>query len=202
MRIAPKKFEALVISAIVLALCACAGTQSTATTEDTPQQPPPSATVQSVQQAKPLEARFSDILVNEVSTTEIIKRDYPAALADLESSLVAHLRSKKSYARVAHNPGTPPLENTLLVNLNVPEMRIPSSGARFWGGPFAGSSYMTVEVELVDALSGQTLRREALSSSNSSMAASWNFGASDRSLPSDMGVIAAEYIYTVAPALK
>jgi len=202
MRIAPKKFEALVISAIVLALCACAGTQSTATTEDTPQQPPPSATVQSVQQAKPLEARFSDILVNEVSTTEIIKRDYPAALADLESSLVAHLRSKKSYARVAHNPGTPPLENTSLVNLNVPEMRIPSSGARFWGGPFAGSSYMTVEVELVDALSGQTLRREALSSSNSSMAASWNFGASDRSLPSDMGVIAAEYIYTVAPALK
>lgn len=201
MRIAQKKIEVIVILAIILVLCACAGTQSTATTEDKAQ-PPPSATVQSVQQAKPLEARFSDILVNEVSTTEIIKRDYPAALADLESSLVAHLRSKKSYARVAHNPGTTPLENTLLVNLNVPEMRIPSSGARFWGGPFAGSSFMTVEVELVDALSGKTLRREALSSSNSSMAASWNFGASDRSLPSDMGVIAAEYIYTVAPALK
>jgi len=202
MRITPKKFEVLVILATILALCACAGTQSTAATAETAQQPPPSATVQSVQQAKPLEARFSDILVNEVSTTEIIKRDYPAALADLESSLVAHLRSKKSYARVAHNPGNTPLENTLLVNLNVPEMRIPSSGARTWGGPFAGSSYMTVEVELVDGLSGKTLRREALSSSNSSMAASWNFGASDRSLPSDMGVIAAEYIYTVAPALK
>ncbi len=202
MRIALKRSEALVIFAIILALCACAGTQSTATTEEKAQQPPPSATVQSVQQAKPLEARFSDILVNEVKTTETIKRDYPAALADLESSLVAHLRSKKAYARVAHNPGTTPLENTLLVNLNVPEMRIPSSGARFWGGPFAGSSFMTVEVELVDGLSGKTLRRESLSSSNSSMAASWNFGASDRSLPSDMGVIAAEYIYTVAPAVK
>jgi hypothetical protein len=201
MRSAFKKLETFLLLAIIAALGACAGNQGTTAPAETAQQPPV-ATVQSVQQAKPLEARFSDILVNEVSTTETIKRDYPAALADLESSLVAHLRSKKSYARVAHNPGTPPLENTLLVNLNVPEMRIPSSGARIWGGPFAGSSYMTVEVELVDGLSGKTLRREALSSSNSAMAASWNFGASDRSLPSDMGVIAAEYIYTVAPAVK
>jgi len=201
MRIAFKNLEALVLLAILMTLVACAGAQSTATTGETAQ-PPPSATVQSVQQAKPLDVRFSDILVNEIKTTEVIERDYPAALADLETSLVAHLRSKKSYARVARNTDNAPLENTLLVNLNVPDMRIPSSGARIWGGPFAGSAYMTVELELVDALSGKTLRREALSSSNSSMAASWNFGASDRSLPSDMGVIAAEYIYTVAPALK
>ncbi|MBI5552290.1 MAG: DUF4410 domain-containing protein [Desulfobacterales bacterium] len=203
MRIAQKKFELLVLFAIVMLLCACAGTQSTtAASEPKSAEAPPSATVHSVQQAKPLDARFSDILVNELKTTDIIKRDYPAALADLESSLIAHLRSKNSYARVVHNPGNAPLENTLLVNLNVTEMRIPSSGARFWGGPFAGSSYMTVELELVDGLSGKILRREALSSSNSSMAASWNFGASDRSLPSDMGVIAAEYIATVAPAQK
>jgi hypothetical protein len=201
MRTAFRKLEVLVLLAILVTLGACAGTQSTATTGETAQ-PPPSATVQSVQQAKPLEIGFNDILVNEVKTTDILKRDYPAALADLETSLIAHLRSKKSYARVARNTGVAPLENTLLVNLNVPDMRIPSSGARIWGGPFVGSAYMTVELELVDALSGKTLRREALSSSNSSMAASWNFGASDRSLPSDMGVIAAEYIYTVAPAVK
>jgi hypothetical protein len=195
------KVNCLLALLTILVFGACASSSSSAAPE-AKTEPPASATVHSVQQAKPLDARFSDILVGDLKTTEIIKRDYPTALADLENSLIAHLRSKKTYARVVRNTGSAPLENTLLVNLNVPEMRIPSSGARAWGGPFAGSAYMTVEVELVDALSGKTLRRESLSSSNSSMAAAWNFGASDRSLPADMGVIAAEYIYTVAPAAK
>jgi hypothetical protein len=205
MRITSRKLAALAMVAIVLTLGACAGTQTTSSVEEksapTPT-PPPQASVVTAQQAKPLDTAYSDILVNDLKTTDTIKNDYPAALSDLESSLTAQLRSKKAYARVVHNPGGAALENTLLVNLNVPEIRIPSSGARFWGGPFAGSAYMTVELELVDALSGKTLRRESFSSANSSMAATWNFGASDRSLPSDMGVIVAEYIFTVVPAIK
>lgn len=186
---------------VIAVFWGCASTQGPAATEPKPE-PAPAATVHSVQQAKPLDVRFSDILVNDIQATEVVKTDYPAAISDLESSLIAYLRSKKAYARVSHNPGGAVLENTLLVNLTIADMRIPSSGARFWGGPFAGSSYMNLELELVDALSGESLRKETISSSNSAMAASWNFGASDRSLPSDMGVIIGEYIYTVAPAVK
>ncbi|MBI5064149.1 MAG: DUF4410 domain-containing protein [Desulfatitalea sp.] len=202
MRTGCKEFTNLVVMLTILALCACAGTQSTTTASEEKTEPAASSTVNSVQQAKPLDARFSNILVKELKTTDAIKKDYPEALADLETSLIAHLRSKKAYARVAHSSDDAPLKKSLFVNLTIAEMRIPSSGARFWGGPFAGSSFMNIELELVDGASGKTLRREAISSSNSSMAASWNFGASDRSLPSDMGVIAAEYIYTVAPPEK
>ena len=211
MRTSCKAFTHLVVLLTILNLCACASALSTPAPEEktaqtpatpAPAEPAPASTVYSVQQAKPLDARFSDIMINDIKATDIIKKDYPTALADLESSLTAHLRSKNAYARVVHNPGTAPLENTLLVNLTITDIRIPSSGARFWGGPFAGSSYMNIELELMDGLSGESLRKETLSSSNNSMAATWNFGASDRSLPSDMGVIAAEYIYTVAPPAK
>ncbi len=201
MRITPTLFKGITLLTIIVAIWGCASTQGPAATEQKPE-PAASATVHSVQQAKPLDARFSDILVNDIKATDVIKTDYPAALSDLESSLIAHLRSKKAYARVVHNPGAAPAQSALLVNLTITDMRIPSAGARFWGGPLAGSSYMNIDLELVDAASGESLRKETISSTNSAMAASWNFGASDRSLPSDMGVIIGEYIYTVAPAEK
>jgi hypothetical protein len=201
MRIISKERTHLVILLTILVLCACASGQNAATPQEKKEEAS-SATFQSVQQAKPLKVHFSNILFKEIKTTDVIKKDYPEALADFETSVIAHLRSKKAYSRVEHSSGNTPTDKSLLVGLTISDMRIASFGARFWGGPLAGNSFMNIELELADAASGKTLRTETISSGNSSMAASWNFGASDRSLPSDMGIIVAEYIYTVVPAEK
>jgi len=59
---------------------------------------------------------------------------------------------------------------------------------------------MTMEVQLIDAASGEVVRNKSLSSVNNPIAAAWSWGSSDRSIPNDMGIILAEYILTVVPA--
>jgi hypothetical protein len=61
---------------------------------------------------------------------------------------------------------------------------------------------MNVKLSLVDSASGSTLRTETIFSSNNAWGAAYSFGASDRSLPTDMGQIVAEYLYTVVPSKK
>lgn len=87
----------------------------------------------------------------------------------------------------------------LLVKIKLNDMRIASFSARFWGGILAGNSYMSMHMRLVDAATQKVVREEAFNSANSVWVATWNFGASDRSLPSDMGKIMAAYIATVVP---
>ena len=61
---------------------------------------------------------------------------------------------------------------------------------------------MNMRMSLVDGSTQKILREEAFDSSNNVWAASWNFGATDRSLPSDMGKIMAEYLEQVVPAIS
>ena len=72
--------------------------------------------------------------------------------------------------------------------------------SRAFGGPITRSSYMNMEVYLIDAENGDTVRMKAISSANNAFGASWTFGATDKSLPSDMGHILGEYIAAVVPA--
>ena len=60
---------------------------------------------------------------------------------------------------------------------------------------------MHTRMSLVDASTQNILREEEFNSANSVWAASFNWGATDRSLPSDMGKIMAEYLEKVVPAM-
>jgi len=67
-----------------------------------------------------------------------------------------------------------------------------------WGAA-AGSSYINVQIKLVDAKTGNVLREKELTSANNPWAAAWTFGGSDRSLPYDMGKIVSAYILAIIP---
>jgi hypothetical protein len=53
---------------------------------------------------------------------------------------------------------------------------------------------MAVNLKLIDAASGQTLREKNISTANNAYAASPAGGSSDRSLPYDLGKMIADYI--------
>lgn len=150
----------------------------------------------------PLATSYQHIAVFELEAKPELVKDYAESIKECQTTLVTSLRTMGKYARVeAAGPDATYGENpTLLVKIKLNDMRIASFAARFWGGPFAGKSYMDMDMKLVDAATQNTVREEPFNSANSSWAASWNFGASDRSLPSDMGKIMAEYISQVVPA--
>ena len=188
------------MSVAIFFLCSCAGGQQTTQSIGTANSSLSSATLESVKDAVPLTQGFNNVLFAEVQATDEIRKTYPEALKQFADAMVSYLKEKNVFAKVDQDTNKVLEGKTLRVEPSIRDMRIAGTSARVWGGPFAGSSYMSVTLKLVDVSTGQTLRTETITSSNNADAASWSFGASDRSLPTDMGQIVGEYLYTVVPA--
>ena len=143
---------------------------------------------------------YENILFYPFKTNEEIQKYYPKAREESLQAVISHLRDKKKYRKIDKVSGNFDKKSTILVKVHISEMRIVGGVARAFGGPIAGSSYMNMEVYLIDAENGDTVRMKAISSANNAFGASWTFGATDKSLPSDMGHILGEYIAAVVPA--
>jgi len=174
---------------MMVSLYACGGQQAQPEENEAP---PPSA-------AK-LSKKYAGVLCYQFETTPEIAKDYPDATSTLQHSLITALQMKNRFNKVAMlklNERTK--GDTLLVKAKITDLRIVSGAARMWGGVFAGSSYINVDLQLIDGGTKQVVREEPLSSSNNPWAASYAYGSTDRSLPDDMGKIVAEYITAIMP---
>jgi hypothetical protein len=146
----------------------------------------------------PLAKPYRMIVVEEFETTAEITKDYPNAARECQAHTVWSLQEKKFYQAVeSGRAAATRRDGTLLVKAKVTDMRIVSGAARIWGGAFAGSSFMEIDLTLIDAATNATVREKKLSSSNNPFAAAWVGGSSDHSLPADMGKIVAEYVHSV-----
>ena len=174
---------------MMVSLYACGGQQAQ---PEEAEAPPPSA-------AK-LSKKYAHVLCYAFETTPEIAKDYPDATSTFQHSLITALQMKNRFNKVAIlklNERTK--GDTLLVKAKVTDLRIVSGAARMWGGVFAGSSYINVNLQLIDGGTIQVVREELLDSSNNAWAASYAYGSTDRSLPDDMGKIVAEYITAIMP---
>jgi hypothetical protein len=174
---------------VVFMLCSCAGGQQKTGT-----------TMETVQNVVPLTQKFDNVVFSKVQTTDTIRKDYPDPLQRFKLAMISSLREKNVFAEVEQDTGSILDGATLRVEPTIDTMRITSSGARFWGGAFAGSSGMVVTVKLINVATGKCLRTKTISSHNNPFGADWTWGKTDRSLPVDMGNIIGEYLYTVVPA--
>jgi curli biogenesis system outer membrane secretion channel CsgG len=176
---------------LVAVLAACGG-QSQGSQSETP------ATAEPFANDAPLDAAYTNIMVAPFDGSDEVKESYPEALDESHSALMAALIKQGRFQQVGKAlTGSP--DGWLIVETEVPEMRIVSGAARFWGGAFAGSSNMIMNVKLVDAKTQTVVREKRLESGNNAFAAAWTYGSSDRSLPTDMGNIAASYLAKVVP---
>ncbi len=196
----PFAFGCILAVLFALALGGCATDQSGKQGESAAQAPRESAV--QTPQVVPLEKPYVEIFVYEIETTPVLKNDYKDALNDCRTTLIDSLLKRNRYKKVQAPNGTEiNAKSALLVKIRVSDMRIASFGARFWGGPFVGNSYMNIRMTLVDAETQKVVREEDFNSSNNVWAASWTFGATDRGLPSDMAEIMAAYIDKAVPAI-
>jgi hypothetical protein len=173
------------IAFIVVGLCGCASSGGGKQEESAVQTP----TVQ------PLEKKYSELIIYEIETTPELKKDYEQELKDCQTTLVNYLLEKNKYKRVESVKNNETYgSSALLVKIKVSDMRIASFASRFWVGAMAGSSYMNIQMNLVDAVTGNSVRDMDFNSTNSAVAASWNLGATDRSLPANMAETMADYL--------
>lgn len=148
----------------------------------------------------PLAKAYQNILCHKFESTPEIQKDYPTAVSELQHSAIAALQMNNTFNKVEMaKPGQTVDQNTLLVKANITYMRIVSGAARFWGGAFAGSSGVELELQLIDGATNEVVRKEKLDSHNNAWGAAYSGGSTDKSLASDMGKILAGYITASMP---
>ncbi|MBI5245219.1 MAG: DUF4410 domain-containing protein [Elusimicrobia bacterium] len=147
----------------------------------------------------PLTQRYSKLVFQDFEIDPKLATDYPKAVSECESSAMSALISKRLFDTVTKAKAGANYKNALLLKGSVVNMRIVSGGARLWLGAMVGSSDMSVQLTLTDAATGEVVREKLLSTANNAMGAAWTMGSSDRTLPSDMGRIIAEYIGAIIP---
>ena len=187
--------RALFVCSVIFFLAGCAGTQNSGSSQ-------PTAAGNSGQSevVQKLAKRYDRAFVAPFTIAPEYGKDYPDAAATLQRSMVEGLKAGKKFSRVETlNKKKPVTGRALIIKANIIKLRIASTAARFWGGPFAGSSGIELELQLIDGATGKIVRIKKMSSWNNSWAASWNFGASDRSLLDDVGKIMAKYILQTIP---
>ncbi len=147
-----------------------------------------------------LNGPYTKIVVPYVTIKDSLINDYPDATGQCQEGALSGLDARRKYADVSPSfTGPGHAKGVLLVKIHITDMRIVSGAARAWAGAMAGSSYMNLDVTLVDAATNKVLRKKELSSHNNAFGAEWTGGSSDRSLPTDMGRIVADYVSSVTP---
>jgi hypothetical protein len=146
-----------------------------------------------------LAGTYPKVMLEPFTTTPEIAKDYTAAVRQCEEGAMFVLKSRKGFEQAElAGEGKTAEAGTLLVKVQITELRIASAAARMWAGAFAGNSYVRAKVTLVDPASGKVEREQLLTTENNAMGAAWTMGASDRSIPKDLGAIIGGYLITVA----
>ena len=83
---------------------------------------------------------------------------------------------------------------TLVIEPRMEKVRFISGGARFWAGPFAGSSRVLVKMRLVDQASGAVIAEPEFYQHAKGMAGAFTFGATDNSMLIRIATMAQDYL--------
>jgi hypothetical protein len=146
----------------------------------------------------PLDNSYHKIIIQKFEIDPNVEKDYPEATSACESTAMKELLRKSSISQIVKvNSSSSREHGALIIKTRISTLRLVSIAARSWGGALAGSSEMAVNLKLIDAASGQTLREKNISTANNAYAASPAGGSSDRSLPYDLGKMIADYIADV-----
>jgi hypothetical protein len=180
---------------LLFLLVSCVGTQST--------QPEKPAQEKQAEQAPPVEKlakKYDTLLFSPFTIRPELAKDYPEAATKLQQSMRAALQTEKIFKKIGTaKEGQAAGSNTLMIKAEITNMRVVSDSTRFWGGAFAGSSGVELDLQLIDGATNAVVRNEKLSSWNNAFAAAWSFGSSDHSLLDDMGKISARYVVESMP---
>ncbi|HVO65356.1 MAG TPA: hypothetical protein VMT12_02645 [Syntrophales bacterium] len=147
-----------------------------------------------------LEKAYTRLICNDFKSILEIAESYPEEIKIMQTSMLESLKAKGGFEIVA-------LSRTdqekggggLLVVVNVKGMNIIGFWQRGFIHNIGRRSWIELNLKLIDQATQKVLREQQITSENNPVAAFFSFGSNDRSLPSDMGKLLAEYIALVVP---
>ena len=180
--------------ALVLAFSGCASRQ-----EDSAR---PAAQEQNLRQTQSLDHRYRIIVVEPVAIPVEMAKQYPQAARSCQRSAIAALKSREAFKLVHHTAPEKPASPVLLVRGKITDMRLTSKINRLWPGSAADSSYINMDVQLVDASTKKILQEKQLSTISAVPVASGPAKSGESDITQAMGALMGEYVFAVMPAKK
>ena len=192
------KMTLLVLAFFLFVFSACGGGSAVKSDPVASADSPAAPSVAGSKEAH-LGKKYDSIVFQKFEYDPKIEVDYPGAVAECEKSALEAVIAKKIFASAVRETTGAKYAGALLVKTKITNLRIVSTATRMWGGAFAGSSEMSLQMKLIDASAGAVIREKELSTNNNPWAASWMWGSSDRSMPTDLGRMVAEYMGSIQP---
>lgn len=118
--------------------------------------------------------------------------DPEAYLRKAQETCVRVLEKSGLFETVAEGPAANASDPTLVVRAQLVSLQVVSGGKKQWLGLLAGRSEMKVRVTLADARTGTVLGNTLVEQDAETSGGPWSFGATDRSLPAEVGTRIAE----------
>lgn len=115
-------------------------------------------------------------------------------LAKAQESCVALLVKSGLFDSVVEGDPGDATVPTLVVRTQLTALRYVGSGKQQWLGGLAGRSEMKVRVVLADPQSGKAIANTEIVQDQETAGGPWTFGATDRSLPAEVGGRIAEFV--------
>lgn len=140
------------------------------------------------------ELRYQAIRVEPftISPKGVKEKDPEAYLRKAHETCLRVLTRSGLFDTVSAEAGGEPSDATLVVRGELTALRVVTSGQEQWMGVLAGRSVMKVRVTLADAQTGKVLRSVLVEQDGDTAGGPWSFGATDRSLPAEVGTRIAE----------
>lgn len=146
-----------------------------------------------------LPKRYQIIVVEPVAIPVGMVKKYPLAARTCQSSTIAALRAKKAFELVHHTAPAKAASPVLLVRCQITDMRLTSRNSRLWAGSSPNSSYINMDVQLVDGASQKILQEKQLSTISATPASSKSARGGDSEITKAMGALLGEYVFSIMP---
>jgi hypothetical protein len=134
---------------------------------------------------------YRSILFEEFSVPAEYEKAARGLVTATEDRAISRLDGTRAFTKIARKDATLPQDPYLLVKCTLLNYRLVSKKARFFGGAFAGTSYLTYRVQVSDQNGTQLFQRE-ISTENNPIAAAWSFN--DKNLPNFLGNVLGDYL--------
>ena len=166
-------------------------------------EPPPPTVDQQTPRYQQLDQHFQIVVVEPVAISAELAERYPKSARFCQRYALEALEAKRRFKLVHHTAPQEPDGTVLLVRTRVTDMRLPSRSR----GP-VGSSYIVMDVRLVDAAHDKVLQQQQLTAIAELAKAAVGRGArkaremlsgGDKDLRRVMGEMLAEYVLEVVP---
>jgi hypothetical protein len=138
--------------------------------------------------------KYQAVLVEPftVAPAGVKEKDPEAYLKKAQETCARVLVKSGLFDTVGAGQAPDAAEPALVVRAQLLALRVVSAGWQQWLGGLAGQSGMKVRVTLLDSRTGTTLASSVVEQDAETSGGPWSFGATDRSLPAEVGTRIAE----------